>query len=629
MQPAYNSTKGEEGILTYQDGVDVPSRPLTSRRGKLAIVSAVTVLVSLCVLGTVKYQYSGKLSELVIFPWEIPNQISITGTRTEGAPYNYLNYNHGAPPVSVRQPVGQFRQFSVDFFSHPKVRDAIARNPSDDARRVCGGPNGNMDVYINDQLTMTDLLDHKAYTAFSYDCRDSRSNPIIGFIVVMDMDGQIINVHNPVMRAEQVSMFNTEKILFSCIAGKGVYLWNWKTDEVQKLPFSADSNTIVYSHQENRFYGMYLEQSQKVKDRASIATAFDGASGQILWQYQPSFSHIQTLSKSGHNAFVNLRSANCLQKVNMDSNVIEWTLGGKGSDFSLYDINGNFYDANRKLRNYYKIDPVEDDIFGSFQHPNGFQHFDDRYIGLFDNNMCADAKFCDTANSRMVLMAVDQERRIAAEVFSFDTGEQSRLYGSASLLPSGNILGNSYPDVVFPMVQDRQYHVNVWEATPQGELAWRVGFRGLNPFDPTDNQNPYAHAISPNDEPPTGWNVYNVERFYDKPVVSQPCLVQRRDGSKAVKILPFNTVRTQDDLPGVVHLFDSQTKTLISKTNFNFQKSWVPRAVEIDIPGEDANKNLALLVMNPWQEGTPINVGALSGLPSCDLVENGGYRMFV
>eukprot|EP00640_Fibrocapsa_japonica_P000702 CAMPEP_0113936022 /NCGR_PEP_ID=MMETSP1339-20121228/3017_1 /TAXON_ID=94617 /ORGANISM="Fibrocapsa japonica" /LENGTH=568 /DNA_ID=CAMNT_0000938351 /DNA_START=247 /DNA_END=1953 /DNA_ORIENTATION=+ /assembly_acc=CAM_ASM_000762 len=556
-----------------------------------------------------------------------PQQGPPPGSKSD---YDYMTFRHPPVPQTYRKPPGNFKSYTVDLFSHPKVQDAF-RLAKDHVINACYGPYENIDVFINEDLIEKDLLNGKGYNAFGLDCRNELANPLIAFILVMDMYGNIINVHNPPIRAESVVMFSTDTVLFSCIGGRGVYLWNWMTDEVHKMPFVADAHTVQFSYQQNRYFGLYLDDSAADMSRfdPTVAVSYDADTGRLGWQFEPEYSHINWLSVEGKYAYLSLRSYGCLQKVDMETNEVIWTLGGRASTVDIWDINDNYYSPQTKMRNSYKPHATES-LFGAWQHQHHFDRLDDRFYGLFDNNVCPHG-WCDETGSRMVLLLMDEANLAAAEVFSFDTGDQSRIYGTSILTPSGNVVGNSYHEYVYPSSEDRQYHVNLWEITPDNEIAWRVGIRGMNPWNPDDQQNEYCHAKTPGVEPPTGWLVYDVERFYTSPVVSQPCQTQNMySGSTAIRFLPFNTIRTTDDLPGAAFLFDAGSQGApISQTNFMFPRAWVPRPVEVDVPPNKMNSPLDLLIMNGWQEGTPVAVGMVNQLPYCEQIEAMGYRTFV
>ncbi|CAM9951430.1 unnamed protein product [Heterosigma akashiwo] len=289
----------------------------------------------------------------------------------------------------------------------------------------------------------------------------------------------------------------------------------------------------------------------------------------------------------------------------METSEIEWVLGGTQSDFTIFDIDGNEY-----------VPTGEDtwrDNFGSWHHQHKFQQLDAIHFSLFDNHVNEDKSFIDDEVSRMVILEIDEEAKTAQEVFAFKTGDQAMIYGGADVLPSGNVVGSSYPDFVYPGLEDQSYQQNLWEVTPEGEVAWRVGVRGPNPWNPEDVEAPYSHRIDICEEAPVGWVVFNVERFYEQPSVAQPCATDEG----AVRFLAFNTIRTQDDGQGVAFLYDMEAKATVANQVFSFQKSWLPRAVEMAVPEDARDAPLSLVVVNAWKDSAKHSIGAFSDLPQC------------
>lgn len=209
----------------------------------------------------------------------------------------------------------------------------------------------------------------------------------------------------------------------------------------------------------------------------------------------------------------------------------------------------------------------------------------------------------------MVILELDEYNNVAREKWVYETGDQATIYGSADLLPSGNVLGNSYHQVVDPSDPDRKYHVNIWEVTPDKEIAWRVGFLGRNPWNPEDTTSTYSKSVV-DGEQPVGWLIYNAERFYESPVVHEPCTV--RGVQQILRLTVFNSVTTQEDMPGIARIYGEESKELLYSKTFMFQKSWLPRT--ISIPTVDAGVRLqepwVLIVENSFGEKTALHLGS-------------------
>mmetsp|Transcript_17263 Transcript_17263/g.26933 ORF Transcript_17263/g.26933 Transcript_17263/m.26933 type:complete len:908 (-) Transcript_17263:209-2932(-) len=551
----------------------------------------------------------------------------------------------------ARLPEG-YQKFSTNFFSHPKVIEAFENrklawvhdddldNPlnllSNDEKRAyavkhvkeqCYGSDteDTIDVYINEKLMQQDMVNYEGYNVFNIDCRDSDAFPLIAFIVVMDRYGNLVAVHSPKIRAEAISMKDTNTVLFSLISGSGAWEWNWKTDEVVSLPFSPDAHTIAYDHENERYWG--LRNAQHFDP--SIAQAFD-KDGKVVWELSlpgegQRSSHINFLSLGyGGKAYFSLRSIAAIQSVDIEHQDLEAVIGGHYSHVPVVDRVGGVHHPLPFERKEEPIAVLQRKGWGwtgPWFRQHAGQHLSDALFSLFDNHVTDDKVHFEPdeygheeGNSALVVFHFDRATGVATEQYRFDTGDRAKIYGSASVLPSGNVLGNSYPDVVAPASADGQYHANLWEVTPEGELAWRVGFKGKNPFDAGDAAGrPHAHAVAPGEEPPVGWVVFNVERFYEQPSVAQPCATDEG----AVRFLAFNTIRTQDDGQGVAFLYDMEAKATVANQVFSFQKSWLPRAVEMAVPEDARDAPLSLVVVNAWKDSAKHSIGAFSDLPQC------------
>jgi len=471
-----------------------------------------------------------------------------------------------------------------------------------------------MDVYINEELMQRDLMGpSNGYTVFDLDCRDKDANPLIAFILVMDQYGAIVNVYRPANRAESVVMLDTDRVLFSVIGTKGgVQVWNWRTDEVVALPFEADSHTVQYSHAQGLYFGLARAGAAN-RNAPSVAQAFD-ARGTVVWSYEQPYSHINWLTVDGDYAYLSLRSDASLIKVDRRTNAIVWSLGGKNSDFRITDLDGRVY---TKEMWHDKAD------FDMWNHQHKFQYLGGGYFSLFDNHIDSDHAFIRGESSRMVVLQVDERAREAREVFRHATGDRAHIYGSADVVPSGNVLGNSYPDVVAPASADGQYHANLWEVTPEGELAWRVGFKGRNPFDAGDAAGrPHAHAVAPGEEPPVGWVVFNVERLYEEPQLTRPCLVGGGGRGATLRLLPFNTVRTMDAAPGRATLREAgRGGRLLDEVEFQFARAWLETG-GVELWVEDPAQPLALELANDWGDVRVVDLGKAEDLPLCSSVSH-------
>jgi len=450
---------------------------------------------------------------------------------------------------------------------------------------------------------------------------------LAAFVAIMDRYGNIVNVINLKNHAESVNMLDTNTVLIA--AGGDALTWNWRTDEINVMPFQADTHVLHYSHGEGVFYGLSPPDIREHHDPDTIKI-WDPASGQTIWEHPQPVSHINYISVDEHYIYASLRSNEAIVRINKATHETDMTLGGPEGTEALMDQWGNEVRGVGEGKHKFE---------GTWHHQHKGQMLSNRYYSLFDNHIEAtkyepegqkvvlQSYVADGQASRMVVLERDPNARAAREVWSFDTGDQAHIYGGADVTPAGSVLGNSYPQFVDPSDTDRQYQQNFWEVTAAGQLAWRVGLRFLDPWAPEDSRQPFSHSLfnaqyGAIDEPPVGWQTYNVERFYaEGPVLARPCLAgQGAGGGPVVRALPFNSVRTQGpELPGQLFAYEEgDTQTLYATQEFTFQKSWIARPIDLElVPEAWGANNLVLAVQNHWGEFRPLSVGHVSSLPEC------------
>eukprot|EP00640_Fibrocapsa_japonica_P000602 CAMPEP_0113938380 /NCGR_PEP_ID=MMETSP1339-20121228/4820_1 /TAXON_ID=94617 /ORGANISM="Fibrocapsa japonica" /LENGTH=642 /DNA_ID=CAMNT_0000941475 /DNA_START=36 /DNA_END=1964 /DNA_ORIENTATION=- /assembly_acc=CAM_ASM_000762 len=636
VNPRSNQGYGTLERIGYRIGASVDTR--VSRAQKIFVGFASVAVVMAVIVGTAS----------VVKNSAMENYNSLYSVNERGLAYvtdDSVVYSFGTetpedtPPELNRFPKDP-KKISVDLFSHPKVVETMESLLDEsnefydpDLHDACNGPDNNIDIYLNEDQMRADLWYSDAYSAFGLDCRLPNTNHI-AFLVVMGAMGDIINIRRIERRAESVNLYNTSTILAS--TQRGVYLWNYITDTYERTKFSADTHTLIYRQSENRFYGCYPDKKAIELHEPNTVCSFDGVSGKTVfddklqktkgWAWSDASAHMNYITLGGDSAYVSERQNSALKKVNMDTNEVEWVLGGRENTFDITIYDGSSVDITFRGGAQGTSQP--------WNHQHKFQHLDDQYVSLFDNNVDNDHTFIEKSwgkDSRMVVLHIDQENQKAEEVFSWPTGDRARSYGGTDILPSGNLLGSSYVDWVFPAMEDYQYHQNIWEVNTAGEVVWRVGFKGLNIVAPEDVTDPYPHHFrkagdSLSDVMPVGWNIYNVERVYPLPVVSQPCAIRSEGQPDQLQFMPFNTLRSQEDYPGAAFVAPSGTVDYVGSTTFMFHKSWLPRLVIMDIDTPADDPELTLSVGNHWDEFAVIEIGKMSELADCPAEDQ--FRSF-
>ena len=120
--------------------------------------------------------------------------------------------------------------------------------------------------------------------------------------------------------------------------------------------------------------------------------------------------------------------------------------------------------------------------------------------------------------SRLLIMEVDEDQQTAREVWELKLDDQTCIYGDNDRLPSGNLLGSSWP-VVIDASLDFQYDARIFEivrATKQ--TAWELFVVGRRCEKPLDGSSGCVRTQMGGH--PKGWSMYSVERFYEAPLVT-------------------------------------------------------------------------------------------------------------
>jgi len=519
------------------------------------------------------------------------------GSKSKATPMIEAQLNFTAPPVPSKSPrVPQSHtKFTVNLWEHPDLLETIQAMPPED-QDLCI-IQGNIDIWSSEpqELERNLLNPPDGLNLFQMDCRDAGGRSVIALVVILTHKGYVpavLPLNKDTGRAESLTLKDTNTVVVA--AKRGVLLWSWKDGTVQMLPANPDTHSLWYSNKYGAFYGMLS---------VDTPSAFM-SNGEQVFRFLStgrSEAHLNFLSFSDDAAYLSSRFISALQKVDRATQTVEWTMGGPNSMFTVKDFNGQIYPPQQGAWN----GPW------SFQHK--FQHLSDNYFSLFDNHVDSTMQFIDGKTSRMVVLRVNIPESYVEEVFSFDTGDQAVIYGGTDVLPSGNILGSSYPDIVYPAVEDFSYHQNIWEVSQEGNIVWRAALKGKNPRNRIDSSSPYSHRLQLEKEPPVGWVVYNVERFYEKPTISIPC-----KDDNFIRFQPFNTIRTVEELDGLAVLSDETDASRISEANFQFQKSWVEQPfVRINLPIEKQHNNLVLEIYNIWQDRGYYPIGTFAQMMTC------------
>jgi len=98
------------------------------------------------------------------------------------------------------------------------------------------------------------------------------------------------------------------------------------------------------------------------------------------------------------------------------------------------------------------------------------------------------------------------------------------------------------------------------------------------------------------------------------------CVKSNTPNSRSLRLTVFNTIRSQDDVPGSLYLYNKADQSLLAKTDFKFQKSFFPVDVTIDVPESNVGADLVLMIVNTWQDGQMVQAGKIGALFPCESI---------
>ena len=179
---------------------------------------------------------------------------------------------------------------------------------------------------------------------------------------------------------------------------------------------------------------------------------------------------------------------------------------------------------------------------------------------------------------------------------AYDVGHYSPVYGDADLLPSGNVLGCFWPEVVYQNA-DPEYDMRVLEVDrTTNDVAWQMDVFGYC--------NNTVLEGGCNSASSQGWNAYSVERFYEKPFLYT---LRCEDG--VVSFLTHNNFKQNNEVAGYYSILNKDAIEVTSG-EFKFSKYWRATKVEIDITGEvTAGEQYRVTVSNEWGDQRSDSVG--------------------
>ena len=427
-----------------------------------------------------------------------------------------------------------------------------------------------------------------AYAVAYYDGEDNTAS----YLIVQDMDGNLVTVaplFGEVLRRKGMAHasskemykgigmknYNATHLLValgkeSALTGpRGLFAY--ETGEWIELcdGESNDAHDIQYAYGADALWqadGRTVTKEFATAD-ASVVAEFD-----MVDVADP--NHVQMLDEDKF-AVISSRQTDGIVRVRAKTGDVIWTLGGEDGDFVIFDLDGNEW---RKGTSYWVG-----------QH-NAEYVGDDEYC-LFDNQ--EDSAAATLNVSRMVCVEVDVATMTARVTFEKLMDAYTPHFGDNDRLPTGNQLGIAWPKT---FSVDEQYDVRAIEVVrATGETAWGVDVVGVK----CSEADAGASGTCDRGVDGVGWTAYSIERFYDKPLVSNATC------GRATGVVTFDVVnnfKQNNPAPAAYAITDAgATAKPYAAGAFDFLVHWRQTPVAVDVGTRFTSKaSMEIHVTNEW-----------------------------
>jgi hypothetical protein len=307
-------------------------------------------------------------------------------------------------------------------------------------------------------------------------------------------------------------------------------------------------------------------------------------------------NHAQVLHERGY-AIVSSRMTSSFSKYDMNAGEVVWTCGGHDGDFVLVDGNGDEHQAGSS---------------SLFHGQHNVEHFGDNEYMLFDNNFNYSSNtFIGGSNSRLVILNLDEDALTATEVWALELDDQTSIYGDNDRLPSGNLLGSSWPTVI-DASSEFQYDARIFEIERgTKDTAWEMFIIGQRCTHPEDASSGCVRSSMGGY--PSGWSMYSVERFYDAPLVwNITCALGDDDGGSILNFNTHNNFKMNGYHNGTYKIFNEgtngaanaagQTDPVVEQT-FSFEPHWRSTYISVSVQ-QSVTTDGMITVTNEWGRRT-------------------------
>ena len=453
----------------------------------------------------------------------------------------------------------------------------------------------------------------KGYVTFNLVSTNTDEQAEASYLIVMTLDGTIVSLKVITAWSETkgsphfngLKMRDPEHLLLAQNADStsesgSNYVYEWKTKTFLEL-MNGDWGLSGSAHDLQWEDDAGSGTPGVWRPYTSGFSFQDAYSGEYLqnWTFAHvnDINHVQAIDYGTPDEYVilNSRGTDAMCKVNLTTGVIAWFFGGTHGTLDLIDFDGTRYAAGTKSL-----------FFG--QH-NG-EYFGDGEYMMFDNNynMTSSTFVGDQSPSRLLIVAVDEEANTATLKWEYVLDDRSDIFGDNDRLPSGNLLGCSWPQTISPDAT-WQYDARAFEIVRESkEVAWEMYVIGTrcNPKNVGYSKGTGC-TRSPHGGVGLGWSLYSVERFYPAPLVWDiDCVgAATADAGITMRFTAVNSFKQNNQAIGRFMLIgDGDSTPVVEPTDFAFNNFW--RGTNVTFATTDADSTFTghLVVTNQWGDNS-------------------------
>jgi len=419
-------------------------------------------------------------------------------------------------------------------------------------------------------------------TNIAYTSDDSAGSILASYVLVFTLYGELARVvptyiGGVMYRPLGLKLRNSTTLLLA--AGKEEdmvgyrALYNYKDDTFEWIAGEekGDAHDIQWAYSGDAFWQPTLSEFSAADGTRRV---------DVDVQNTGDVNHCQLIEDDA-KAVISSRLTNSIVKVDVASGAVAWTLGGDEGTIPILALDGTVYGAGSSY----------------FVGQHNAEYFGEGEYLMFDNQLGMGG------DSRLLILSYSEGADYAEETWEYWVDGYTPHFGDNDRLPTGNLLGCYWPEVV---TDDSEYDELIFEVVRSTKAtAWQLKVAGAK-----------CHASSCNrGESGEGWTAYSVERFYTQPLVYDvSCNATGRDGGAkyALAFTAQNNYKQNDKYSAsfTVASAGGGGDELASGT-FEFEAHWRATSVSStfedesdDDDDDDGDVQYYVTVTNQWGDST-------------------------